>query len=102
VREVVATILEEAGYRVLQASSGPAALETLAQTEGVRLLFTDVVMPGMNGFTLAEAAARLYPALKVTFMTGYTLQQPRPGMHVLQKPFRVQQVIRHVAVALAG
>ncbi len=73
VRNLSATILREAGYRVLVAEDGPRALELLASAPETRLLFTDVVLAGpMNGRKVADAALALRPDLKVLFTTGYT------------------------------
>ena len=73
VREFGATVLREAGYRVLEAEDGAAGLALLGANAEVALLFTDVVLTGpMNGRQLADAAHRLRPGLRVLFTTGYT------------------------------
>jgi PAS domain S-box-containing protein len=73
VRRLGARILEQLGYRVLVAGDGEAAL-ALVGVHPVRidLLFTDVVMPGMNGRALAERIVRLHPEAKVLFTSGHT------------------------------
>ncbi len=87
-------ILRELGYRVLEAANGPRALEQLASSAEVDLLFTDMVLPdGMTGRALAEEAHRLRPSLKVLFTTGYTRNaivhhgRLDPGVRLLSKPF---------------
>jgi PAS domain S-box-containing protein len=86
-------ILRELGYRVLEARDGPAALRLLERQDEVELLFTDVVLPAMNGRQLAEAARALRPSLKVLFTTGYARSaivhsgKLDLGMEVLNKPF---------------
>jgi two-component system cell cycle response regulator CpdR len=70
VRDVTAAILDAEGFRVLVAQSGDEAVQLLGQ-EQVNVLFTDIVMPGINGIELARRAERLYPNLKFMFMTGY-------------------------------
>lgn len=72
VRQLSVEALRELGYVVLQAEDGESALALLEQQPRVDLLFTDIVMPGMNGRRLAEAARRARPELKVLFTTGYT------------------------------
>jgi CheY-like chemotaxis protein len=92
VRAYVVETLGGLGYDVLEASGGEDALRVMREHEGIGLLLTDVVMPGMNGRNLAEAARRQYPSLKVLFMTGYSrnaiVHQGRldPGVDLIQKP----------------
>ena len=72
VRGVSVTALRELGYTVIHAESGDEALGKLRAHPGVSLLFTDIVMPGMNGKALATEALRDFPHLKVLYTTGYT------------------------------
>jgi CheY-like chemotaxis protein len=66
-------ILNEFGYRVLDAPNGAIALEILHRENNIDLLFTDVVIPGgMNGRQVADEAKKHWPGLKVLFTTGYT------------------------------
>jgi PAS domain S-box-containing protein len=100
VRRYVATVLGDAGYRVLAASEGHEALR-IADEEHVDLLLTDVVMPKMSG---PELAARL--GLPVLYMSGYTgdlVEQHellKPGMAYIQKPFSAGDLKRKVRVAV--
>ena len=75
VREVAVDYLEGLGYGVLEAGSGPAALELIArmpEDRRIDLLFSDVVMPGgMTGPELAEKVCERYPGIKVLFASGY-------------------------------
>jgi two-component system, cell cycle sensor histidine kinase and response regulator CckA len=94
VREVTALLLESLGYRVLQVASAEEAL-ALAQNKETRigLLFTDVIMPGMNGWELAEAFRTYDPRIKVLFQSGHTddivvrLGILNAEVAFLQKPF---------------
>ena len=72
VRTISVAALRELGYTVVHAESGNAALEKLKTHPGVTLLFTDIVMPGMNGRVLANNALKEFPNLKVLYTTGYT------------------------------
>ena len=73
VRRLCCTILREAGYDVLEASGGPEALAIAeAYANPIRLLLTDVIMPGMNGKELSERLTRSRPELMVLYMSGYT------------------------------
>ncbi len=71
VRRVSLRRLKELGYSVIEESSAAAALQRINRGEAIDLLFTDVVMPEMNGIDLARAARRHRPDLKVLFTSGY-------------------------------
>jgi len=98
VRTYIAETLSSLGYRVLQAENGEAALRVLREHPEIGLLLTDVVMPGMNGRQLAEAAQAIAARLKVLYMTGYSrnaiIHQGRldPGVELIQKPVAVDQL----------
>ena len=89
---VVSETLRDAGYVVWEAGDGEAALRIIKTHPDIELLITDVKMPGMNGYQLADAGLALRPELKVMLMTGYA-QDPVPkeiaqaGIQVLHKPF---------------
>ena len=70
VRESTTAILSAHGFRMLVAGGGGEALRYLEE-ESVDVLFTDVVVPGVNGIELAKRARRLRPDLKIMFMTAY-------------------------------
>jgi signal transduction histidine kinase len=72
VRVISVEALRELGYTAQHAGSGVEALEMLEANAGVKLLFTDIVMPDMNGRQLAAAALERWPALKILYTTGYT------------------------------
>ncbi|RUW84132.1 response regulator, partial [Mesorhizobium sp. M8A.F.Ca.ET.023.01.1.1] len=80
------------------AAGGPEALEKLAATPGIALLFTDIVMPVMNGRKLAEEALARQPGLKVVFTTGFTRNAVVHNgvldhdVHFLAKPFTIEQL----------
>ncbi|HEX9924699.1 MAG TPA: response regulator [Anaerolineae bacterium] len=94
VRELTQRALQEHGYTLLRAQNGEEALALAARHPGpIHLLLTDVVMPGMNGQTLAKQLVRMYPDLKVLYMSGYTDEAIAtngvldPDVIFLQKPF---------------
>ena len=70
-RELMAEVLEGAGYEVLTAASGTAGLRTLAE-HSVDVVVTDVGMPGMGGLEVARAAKEIAPGVPVVVVTGYT------------------------------
>ncbi|MBO9621814.1 MAG: PAS domain S-box protein [Sphingomonas sp.] len=90
-----AAMLEDAGHRVVQATSGRQALQLLG--EGlVDVLVTDVAMPAMNGIQLAEAVQAGWPDLPVLLVSGYA-ELPAGGaadLPRLAKPFRQDQLVR--------
>ncbi len=100
VRELVVLELEDAGYDVVQAEDGPAALAILEREPGVRLLFTDIRLPGgMTGWDIAEHARALRPDLPVIYTTGYSSEDLRlvAGAHFLKKPYRPAHVIAAIS-----
>ena len=108
VRLLSIDVLESLGYRVLDAANGTEALERLDQHPEIDLLFTDIVMPGMNGRALADEALRRRPELKVLFTTGYTRNAVvhngtlDPGVAFLPKPFTVDGLARKIRAVFDG
>ena len=102
---VVAETLRDAGYEVWEAVNGQEALEILTAQPQIALLLTDIKMPGMDGYQLAEASLERKPGLKVLLMTGYS-QAPLPqkmadmGIGVLQKPFDIDRLPERAAEIL--
>uniref|UniRef100_UPI0019D48E5F ATP-binding protein n=1 Tax=Steroidobacter cummioxidans TaxID=1803913 RepID=UPI0019D48E5F len=105
VRSYSIECLQELGFSVLHSSDGPSALEMIAAHPEIRLLFTDVGLPHMNGRELAEKARRMRPELPVLFTTGYAqdamFQQGKldPNAELLTKPFNRAQLaarVRHL------
>jgi two-component system cell cycle sensor histidine kinase/response regulator CckA len=102
VREVASEILEAAGYNVLQARTAKEALSIFEKHGPVKLLLTDVVMPGMNGRDLARKLATLQPNLKTIYMSGYTdnplIRQDfmSQGVEYIQKPFTMEILTKRV------
>lgn len=95
--------VEELGFTVLHASNAMAAMEILKQRGDIALLLTDVVMPGITGRQLAEEALKLRPALNVLYTTGYTRNAIEhngaldPGVHLLSKPYTLEQLSAAIA-----
>ena len=102
VRHVSADALRDLGYTVMQAPDAAQALTMLAMKSRVDLLFTDVVMPDVNGRELADRARAERPGLRVLYTTGYTRNAIvhngtlDPGVELLPKPFTVDQLARKV------
>ena len=108
VRQVARSALEAHGYDVLEAAGGAQALSLAELRAGlIRLVVTDVVMPGMSGRYLVQILRARYPGLRVMFMSGYTddlivRQGVAETETFLQKPFTFQDLVRKVQQALYG
>jgi PAS domain S-box-containing protein len=98
-RTLVAEILRGAGYRVLVATDGDAALAMLAREATVDLLVTDVVMPVMSGTDLAERVGERSPGTRVLFVSGFVPAGAAAlrGAPLLTKPLRRQDLLDAVA-----
>lgn len=96
VRDAAGELLRALGYEVVSAASGEDALELLSRDRSIDVLFTDVRMPGMDGFTLADFATVLRPELAVLFATAFADAlagaSTMPGVTILQKPYRLAQL----------
>ncbi|WP_070885341.1 response regulator [Pseudomonas sp. D2-3] len=106
VRSFVAEVLEEAGYRCVQAGDVETALVHLQGEGRIDLLLTDVGLPRMNGRELAERARTLRRDLPILFMTGYAEKAInrevflRRGMELLAKPFKMNELLEKVRASL--
>ncbi|WP_424630700.1 PAS domain-containing protein [Bradyrhizobium sp. SYSU BS000235] len=104
VRAFVIDVLQEVGYRTLEAANGASGLQLLeSNIHDIDLLLTDVGLPGgLNGRQLADAGRVLRPDLKVLFMTGYAFNAAvgngylEPGMAIITKPFAADKLAGHV------
>lgn len=100
IRDLVLQYLAASGYRVLVAANGPEAFQLSQEHQGpIHLLLTDVLMPGMNGGTLAARMASSRPETKVLYISGYT---PSMTVHhsvldqdtaLLPKPFTQETLL---------
>lgn len=109
VRSFAARALRLRGYEVLEAEGGEEALEIVrSQGSKIHLLITDVVMPNMDGPTLARAVRRTRPDMRIIFMSGYAEEAFRRNdekaedLHFLPKPFGLKQLAAKVKEVLSG
>jgi signal transduction histidine kinase len=103
VRMLIVEVLEDLGYTAIEAEHGAGGLQVLQSSQPIDLLVTDVGLPGgINGRQVADAGRSLRPDLKVLFITGYAHnaldweEQLEPGMHLLTKPFSMDELASRI------
>lgn len=103
IRMLVTDILQDIGYRAIEAADSSSGLRILQSDARIDLLVTDVGLPGgMNGRQMAEAGRSTRPDLKVLFITGYAENallgngQLERGMAVLTKPFAIEALAARI------
>lgn len=103
VRELVVEMLHITGYKVIEAENGKRAIELYnANSEEIKLILTDVVMPEMNGRKLIENIPNFKAGTKVLFMSGYTDSAIdsqgilKPETHFIQKPFSPMDLLKKI------
>ncbi|GLS19774.1 hypothetical protein GCM10007874_27910 [Labrys miyagiensis] len=108
VRAMAVGALQGLGYNVVEAASASEALDVVSAGQPITLLFTDLVMPEMNGGELASLALARVPNLKVLFTTGYApdengdVQVKGADSRPLHKPYSLEQLSRRVRAAIDG
>ncbi|MFK2911099.1 response regulator [Pseudomonas sp. 3HC3] len=108
VRQLLCQALRENGFPCQSAADANEGLKLLRSAQPVDLLVTDVGLPGMNGRQLAEIARSLRPQLPVLFITGYAETAMAregflgAGMHLICKPFELQQLQAQVTQILGN
>lgn len=108
VRRLIAIVLQAAGYTVIEATSGAAALEIAAKfNKPIHLLLTDVVMPDLSGRELAEHWRERHPETRIVFMSGYTDDAivrhgiKQDEIEFIQKPFTSVGLAAKISEVLA-
>lgn len=105
-RSIAVAMFQDLGYSVLAAGSAVEALALINANPDIDLLFTDIVMPDMNGRALAEEALRRRPELKIVFTTGFSRNAVihngvlDRGVNFLPKPFSIEQLAQKVGAVL--
>jgi two-component system cell cycle sensor histidine kinase/response regulator CckA len=105
VRRFASRVLEGAGYAVLTAPDGAAAIE-IAKAVHVQMLVTDMVMPGLSGRDVAARITALQPGIRVLYMSGHTEKGIVHkgvlvrGVHFLAKPFTAEGLLAAVDAAV--
>jgi len=107
-RKLTRKMLEEHGYKVLEATNGEAALEVISRhPSSIDLTLTDVAMKGMNGPDLVLRLMDSHPEMKIIYMSGYTgeliaHQGLQSGIPLLEKPFTRAALLKTIDEALGG
>jgi two-component system, cell cycle response regulator CpdR len=107
VQEFVQRALQHAGHETVAVADGLAALAALKGSD-FDLLLTDIVMPGLDGISLALKVSKDHPDMKILLMTGYASERQRAYnlealIHrVVSKPFTLEQICAAVAEELAA
>ena len=103
-RAIAETMLTQAGYRVVSAADGVAAFGAFERHPDIALLFTDIMMPRIDGLMLADMAKLRRPGLKILYATAYGEDARRqPGYRygeVLGKPYRTRELVAAIERAL--
>jgi len=106
VRQFSVDALTELGYRVVEADGAAKALQLLDAHPEITLMFTDIVMPEVNGAKLSEQARSRRPDLKVLFTTGYTRNAVvhngvlDAGVQLIGKPYTIEELAARVRTML--
>jgi two-component system cell cycle response regulator CpdR len=102
-RAFLTLALEKAGHRVTPCADGLAAYKAAEDLgASVDLLLADIVMPGMDGIELSQRVGKLYPNIKVLFITGFSAVAMDAGLghndnaKLLSKPFHLNDLVKQV------
>ena len=105
--EMSRTMLEELGYSVVAVSTPDEAIRIAKEERGIKILITDVIMPGMNGKDLSEKIVLAQPAIKTVYMSGYTSDiighhgVLDEGVNFIQKPFKITELAASIKKVLS-
>lgn len=96
--DLAAALLSARGLEVLVAYSGHEAVEKLAANYDIDAVVTDIVMPGMTGFELADAIRQMYPRIKIVLASGFTppdqLMNRGRAYLFASKPYRIDTILK--------
>ncbi|OJU73309.1 MAG: hypothetical protein BGO07_04085 [Alphaproteobacteria bacterium 40-19] len=101
IRLFTSRVLQEKGYEVLEAQDGIQAMQLLKKNSDIHLLITDVMMPGIDGPTLALEAKKMNPKIQILFVSGYPEDEvrqrlPMKNVYFLQKPFALADFVKEI------
>jgi PAS domain S-box-containing protein len=102
VLDTAAELFRTLGYNVFAANNGKDALDILRQNSDIKLLLSDIVMPGINGLELAHAALDIIPGIKIILATGYsaeavaTQSEYADKFAVISKPYKIAEIVQRL------
>lgn len=100
IRMEIVSELEDAGFKVFEAAHADAAIEILIGNVNIRVMFTDIDMPGgMDGLKLAAAVRDRWPPIKIIVTSGHqTINTKNLGVEgrFVQKPYNTRQVVQSI------
>lgn len=106
-RNMMVTILCDAGYRVIEAVDGVDAVSKFSESSAhVDMLMLDLIMPGKNGKEAFDEIRKLRPGIKTLFTSGYAPEIIRAkvvveeGIHIIAKPMSPQELLREIRSVL--
>jgi signal transduction histidine kinase len=103
VRQYARHMLHELGYRTYESADAAEALGVLEQRQDVKLVFSDLVLPGgASGMDLKRAMTKLYPSIPVLLTSGYTADKldDDADVDIIEKPYRRETLALRIALAL--
>jgi CheY-like chemotaxis protein len=103
-RDLIALLLRFSKFDVLSAASPAEALAAVQHRPDIALTIADIVMPGMNGYDLADEILKVRPDMRIVFMSGFAADPLRRVVSApcLAKPFTVEELLSVVSEALKG
>jgi DNA-binding NtrC family response regulator len=106
IRDLCADVFKQAGYRVVEAETGDAALEILNSGENVAAVVSDIRMPGaIDGLALRAVVGQRWPTIKFLLTSGHRLEKPESLQDrdvFLPKPYRFLRLVEEVNLLLAA
>lgn len=101
-RDLLALLLRFSKFEVLSAANPVEAMRAIQDRADIALVIADIVMPGMNGYDLADEIAKVRPDIRMVFMSGFAADPLRRPVNApcLAKPFTVEELLSVVDEAL--
>jgi CheY-like chemotaxis protein len=102
VRSFLRLVLQSGGFDVREAENGLQALELVRRLgPSVSVVVSDVLMPEMDGITLAHSLRQEFPGMPVVLVSGFTHEAVPPNMPFLRKPFQPKVLLAEIEAAMS-